>query len=183
MGSILRLDRTGQKTYSVNLITGSQRMQVTEMIPIYDYVPKKPSKRINSLVNCIYVTREKLEDGYPLTVFYLNCFNHAISCMNDSIINLLSSGINMYITRCGAIILWDSHDLYTTVDMQQLNFHSELDGLFKQYKIIDIYTATDNSGRDYITLCPLNSDEHINRELITVIDLSSNCSVKITFKD
>lgn len=183
MGSILKLDRRGHSRDSVTLVVGCQEIRKATFLPLYDYMSDNNSKRINALVNCIHFAREKLDNGYLSTVYYSNCYNHFIQCMNDSIINLLESDVNIYVTTNGAIIFWGEHDLYSTIDMQQLNFHSELNAFFKHYKIVDIYPAKDGSNRDCISISPLAFELPTERKLTAIIDLSDNCPVKITFND
>ena len=98
--------------------------------------------------------------------------------MNDSIIDLLTMTISMPMENhlClmpgGAIILWNEHSVCSTVDMQQLDFHTELNDFLKEFSIIHI-------SERYITLLNKNSGEPEVRKIQTVIDRSGEFPVKI----
>lgn len=181
MGEILRLDLNSDIESEVTLVIGSQEIRRAKVHLIYTYrADNDYGGSINALVQSIHFGREHLADSFANMVYYRNCYGHKLACLNDSIINLISdSRIRMYVTICGAILLYDECDFYSTVDMQQLNFHPELNDAFAENKIIGIY-ADDNE--DFIILENKYSSERITLKLMSTIDLASDCSVRITFE-
>lgn len=178
MGSIFRIDHQGHEESVVNLVIGTQEIRESKITPVYDFVA---AGSINSLVHTIHFGREHLDSGFSDMVYYRNCYDHAISCMNDSIINLIGYyNTKLYVTNCGGILLYGKHDFYSTVDMQSLDFHEDFGYIFREYEIADIF---ESSNHDYITFQNIKTRESHTFELVSTIDLSGDCAVKIAFKD
>lgn len=160
----------------IQLVIGDQEIRtilVTEEERTANPFGRKP---INSLVTSVHYATVLKKNGFEKRLFYRDQFNHAIAVMNDSIINLFESGINFYVTDCGVILLWDKHDIYSTVNMQTLNFHPELDELFRSYYIKRIYSRND---REFMSLVSLKNGKIEDIRFHTEINLQSDCSVKI----
>ena len=130
MGEILKLKRKQVKD-SVLVIVGTQEIRQIQVVEECCYLESNDNEPINALVSSIHLAKAYSENGFERILFFRNQFNHAIAVMNDSIINLFEGGINVYVSKCGLILLWGDFDIYSTVDMQQLNFHRELDNFFK----------------------------------------------------
>ena len=113
-----------------------------------------------------------------LFVYYKDYYNHNIAVMNDSIINLLIMTImptmkeHLCLMPNGAIILWSEHSIYSTVDMQQLDFHSELNDFLKEFSVIAITER-------YITLRNNRTQEMSAQNIRTEINLSGKFPIKI----
>lgn len=184
MGSILKIGHNGHEESVINLVVGAQAIRKTKIIPLYDFISADSAKKINALIQTIHFCREDLGAGFSDTVYYRNSYGHAIACLNDSIINLVSGPTDLYVTRCGGILFYGEHDLYSTIDMQSLDFHDELDEIFREYRIIEIFQSSGYSCCDYITLQNMQTTKRCCLELISSIDLSGDgCAVRISFKD
>lgn len=185
MGEIFR--RSTNVTMSYTLVVGQQ-----ELIPIRTL--SDPSalnelfeerKNINFLVNKIFYgwmenEKEKKQNDFlePETIqvaFYTNCFGHAISIMNDSIINLITdTHTKLYSTQNGVIIFYGERDMYLSVDMQQLNFVTEFEQIFNNNRIIKIF---ERNGCDYITFENDLTHQQFSLALESVIDLKKNIAM------
>ena len=131
---------------------------------------------ITPFVQSVHVALVEGEDE-PL-VYYKNFDGLNIAVINDSIIDLLAMTIStpVKIHLClmpgGAIILWSEHSICSTVDMQQLDFHTELNDFLKEFSIIHI-------SERYITLQNNHTGEPEVRKIQTDINLSGEYPVKI----
>jgi hypothetical protein len=134
----------------------------------------------NHLVTEIFFGLEGLGySGLRPIVYYTNCYHQNFAVMNDSIINLFdgSPEIKLYVTNCGAILLWETHDLLSTVDMQQLNFETpELMEFLKNYDVVKIY---EKKGFDYLLSCNHVTGEMENFKLESKINLAGDASVEL----
>lgn len=176
MGEILKLKRKQVKD-SVLVIVGTQEIRQIQVVKECCYLESNDNEPINALVSSIHLAKAYSENGFERILFFRNQFNHAIAVMNDSIINLFEGGINVYVSKCGLILLWGDFDIYSTVDMQQLNFHRELDNFFKKYRIRNIYLK---NGKDYISIESFKTGSVMSIPIHTTINLKGNCSGKIS---
>jgi hypothetical protein len=99
--------------------------------------------------------------------------------MNDSIINLFDGRpeIQLYVTNCGAILLWDAHELMSTVDMQQLNFETpEIMEFLRNYDVVKIY---EKKGFDYLMACNHTTCEIETFKIESKINLADDTSVEL----
>lgn len=141
---------------------------------VYEAVGK--NMPLNHLVRSVHIAQ--VEGENDLFVYYKNFYGHNIAVMNDSIIDLFTMTISMPMENhlClmpgGAIILWSKHSVCSTVDMQHLDFHTELNDFLKEFSIIHI-------SERYITLQNNNSGELEARKIQTEVNLSGECLVKI----
>lgn len=142
-----------KKAKKVTLAIGTQ--EIRTITAYEEYVFKfSDDSPINSLVRSIHRTVRTSEQGARTELYYRDCYNHAVAVMNDSLINLFANlnETNILVTYCGIILIWGKYELYSTIDMQKLNFHEELDesDFFKNYEICDIFS--NKSGKDSIRL-------------------------------
>ncbi len=176
MGEVLRFNRKQLKDV-VRVVVGAQELRQIQVAEEICYYIPNDNKPINALVYSIHLAKAYSANGFERILYIRNQFNHAIAVMNDSIINLFEGDINVYVSKCGLILLWGTYDIYSTVDMQQLNFHRDLDSFFKKYKIKNIYLE---NGKDYISLENFKTGSVMSIPLYTAINLKSNCSGKIS---
>jgi hypothetical protein len=134
----------------------------------------------NQLVTEIFFGLEGIGySGLRPIVYYTNCYHRNFAVMNDSIINLFDSSpeINLYVTNCGAILLWKAHDLLSTIDMQQLNFETpEIMEFLKDYDVVKIY---EKKGFDYLLAYNHVTDAMETFKLESKINLASDASVEL----
>lgn len=159
-----------EEMHHVRVVIGDQEIREYTVISetVYEAVGK--NMPLNHLVRSVHIAQ--VEGENDLLVYYKNCYGHNIAVMNDSIINLLTMEENLCLMPNGAIILWSEHSIYSSIDMQQLDFHMELNDLLKEFSIIHI-------SERYITLQNNNSGEPEVRKIQTEINLSGKCPVKI----
>ena len=172
-----------KKAKKVTLVIGKQEIRT---ITVYEeYIFKfSDDSPINSLVRSIHRTVRTSENGPRTELYYRDCYNHAVAVMNDSIINLFANlnETNIFVTYCGIILIWGKYELYSTIDMQKLNFHEELDevGFFKHYEICDIFS--NEAGKDSIRLKLHGHPGWIELLLLSEVNLNprrSKCSTKV----
>lgn len=160
----------------IRVIIGDQSIREYTVVSETVYEAVGQGTPINPLVQSVHVALVEGEDE-PL-VYYKDCHGHNIAVINDSIIDLLtmtrSTPVKSYLCLMpgGAIILWSEHSICSTVDMQQLDFHTELNNLLKNFSIIHI-------SERYITLQNKNSGEPEVRKFQAEVNLSGKCPVKI----
>ena len=154
---------------------GCQGVREYKILSEKIYEDKYP---LNHLVRSIHICRaqEIGKTSYEDLVFIKNRYMDSYDVMNDSLINLLTcDDINVCVSDCGGIIIWDKHAVYSTIDMQQLDFHIEMDEILRQYSIIFL---SDN----YMTLKKIDTNKPEARRIKIEIDLSSTEQpVKILF--
>ena len=132
---------------------------------------------INHLIQSVHVAHIQDANGEDDTlVYYKDCNNHNIAVMNDSIIDLLTIEENLCLMPNGAIILWSEHSICSTMDMQQLDFHIELNDFLKEFSVLMI-------SERYITIRHNTSQEMTAREFRTEVNMSGKCPVKILISD
>ena len=156
--------------HQMRVVIGEQEIREYTVISetVYEAVGK--NMPLNHLVHSVHIAQVKEEN--ELFVYYKDCYGHNIAVMNDSIINLLTMEENLCLMPNGAIILWSEHTIYSTVDMQQLDFHMELNTFLKEFSVSYI-------SERFITLLNNNSGEPEVRKIQTEINLSGECPVKI----
>ena len=159
-----------EELQQIRVVIGDQDIREYTVISETVYEAVGQDTPINHLIRSIHVARVEGENE-PL-VYYTDCYNHNIAVMNDSIIDLLTMEENLCLMPNGAIILWSEHSIYSTVDMQQLDFHRELNNFLENFSIINI-------SERYITLQNRNSGELEARKFQTEVDLSGKCPIKI----
>lgn len=158
------------------LVVGSQEIRNILIIEEDRFISPSENSPLNSLVSSIHLADIISGDNIEKVLFYKDHYRHSIAVMNDSIINLFETGINVYVSNCGLIILWGEHDIYSTVDMQELNFHLAFDNFLKNYNIKDIFSK---DYKDFMRLESRKNKSIIEVPFSTEIDLKSNCSAKI----
>ena len=156
--------------HQMRVVIGEQEIREYTVISetVYEAVGK--NMPLNHLVRSVHIAQ--LEEENDLFVYYKDCYGHNIAVMNDSIINLLTMEESLCLMPNGAIILWSDHSIYSTVDMQQLDFHMELNDFLKEFSVSYI-------SERFITLLNNNSGEPEVRKIQTEINLSGECPVKI----
>ena len=160
----------------IRVVVGDQDIREYTVVSETVYEAVGQNSPINHLICSIHIAQCKQEND--LLVYYKDCYGHNIAIMNDSIINLLTMTMmltteeHLCLMPNGAIILWSEHSIYSTVDMQQLDFHMELNDLLKEFSIIHI-------SERYITLQNNSSGEPEVRKIQTEINLLGECPVKI----
>ena len=159
-----------EEMHQVRVVIGKQEIREYTVISetVYEAIGK--NMPINHLVHSVHIAQ--VEGENDLLVYYKNCYGHNIAVMNDSIINLLTIEENLCLMPNGALILWSEHSIYSTVDMQQLDFHMELNDFFKDFSVSYI-------SERYITLQNNHTGEPEVRKIQTEINLSGKCPVKI----
>ena len=159
-----------EEMHQIRVVIGNQEIREYTVVSetVYEAVGK--NMPLNHLVRSVHIAQ--LEEENDLFVYYKDCYGHNIAVMNDSIINLLTMEESLCLMPNGAIILWSDHSIYSTVDMQQLDFHMELNDFLKEFSVSYI-------SERFITLLNNNSGEPEVRKIQTEINLSGECSVKI----
>ena len=159
-----------EEMHQIRVVIGNQEIREYTVISetVYEAVGK--NMPLNHLVRSVHIAQ--LEEENDLFVYYKDCYGHNIAVMNDSIINLLTMEESLCLMPNGAIILWSDHSIYSTVDMQQLDFHMELNDFLKEFSVSYI-------SERFITLLNNNSGEPEVRKIQTEINLSGECPVKI----
>ena len=154
----------------IRVVIGDQDIREYTVISetVYEAVGK--NMPLNHLVHSVHIAQVKEEN--ELFIYYKDCYGHNIAVMNDSIINLLTMEENLCLMPNGVIVLWSEHSICSTVDMQHLDFHTELNDFLKEFSIIHI-------SEKYITLQNRNSGEPEVRKIQAEINLSGKCPVKI----
>lgn len=172
-----------KKAKKVTLAIGTQEIRTITVYEEYIFKFSNDSP-INSLVRSIHRTVRTSENGPRTELYYRDCYNHAVAVMNDSIINLFANlnETNIFVTYCGILLIWGKYELYSTIDMQKLNFHEELDevGFFKHYEICDIFS--NEAGKDSIRLKLHGHPGWIELLLLSEVNLNprrSKCSTKV----
>lgn len=156
--------------HQMRVVIGEQEIREYTVISETVYEAVSKNMPLNHLIRSVHIAR--VEEENDLFVFYKDCYGHNIAVMNDSIINLLTMEENLCLMPNGAIILWSEHSIYSTVDMQQLDFHMELNTFLKEFSVSYI-------SERFITLLNNNSGEPEVRKIQTEINLSGECPVKI----
>ena len=156
--------------HQMRVVIGEQEIREYTVISETVYEAVSKNMPLNHLIRSVHIAR--VEEENDLFVFYKDCYGHNIAVMNDSIINLLTMEENLCLMPNGAIILWSKHSIYSTVDMQQLDFHIELNTFLKEFSVSYI-------SERFITLLNNNSGEPEAREIHTEVNLSGECPVKI----
>ena len=156
--------------HQMRVVIGEQEIREYTVISETVYEAVSKNMPLNHLIRSVHIAR--VEEENDLFVFYKDCYGHNIAVMNDSIINLLTMEENLCLMPNGAIILWSEHSIYSTVDMQQLDFHMELNTFLKEFSVSYI-------SERFITLLNNNSGEPEAREIHTEVNLSGECPVKI----
>ena len=156
--------------HQMRVVIGEQEIREYTVISetVYEAVGK--NMPLNHLVHSVHIAQVKEEN--ELFVYYKDCYGHNIAVMNDSIINLLTMEENLCLMPNGVIVLWSEHSICSTVDMQHLDFHTELNDFLKEFSVSYI-------SERYITLQNNNSGEPEVRKIQTEINLSGECPVKI----
>ncbi len=159
-----------EEMHQIRVVIGNQEIREYTVVSetVYEAVGK--NMPLNHLVRSVHIAQ--LEEENDLFVYYKDCYGHNIAVMNDSIINLLTMEESLCLMPNGAIILWSDHSIYSTVDMQQLDFHMELNDFLKEFSVSYI-------SERFITLLNNNSGEPEVRKIQTEINLSGECPVKI----
>ena len=159
-----------EEMHQIRVVIGNQEIREYTVVSetVYEAVGK--NMPLNHLVRSVHIAQ--LEEENNLFVYYKDCYGHNIAVMNDSIINLLTMEESLCLMPNGAIILWSDHSIYSTVDMQQLDFHMELNDFLKEFSVSYI-------SERFITLLNNNSGEPEVRKIQTEINLSGECPVKI----
>ena len=154
----------------IRVVIGNQEIREYTVVSetVYEAVGK--NMPLNHLVHSVHIAQVKEEN--ELFIYYKDCYGHNIAVMNDSIINLLTMEENLCLMPNGVIVLWSEHSICSTVDMQHLDFHTELNDFLKEFSIIHI-------SEKYITLQNRNSGELEARKIHIEIDCSGKCPVKI----
>lgn len=130
---------------------------------------------ISHLIYSIHLAKVKLADGSDdIIAYYKNCHGHNIAILNQDIVNLLKAGENICFWPNGAIIFWSEHSLCTTVDMQQLDFHLELDDFLETNTIIFL-------SERYVTVRNCSNENEV-KKLKVDLNLADTNPVKITFQ-
>lgn len=158
------------------LVVGSQEIRNVLITEEDRFISPEEGKPLNSLVSSIHFANIISGENLERVLFYKDHYRHSIAVMNDSIINLFEGGINVYVSNCGLIILWGEHDIYSTVDMQELNFHLAFNNFLKKYNIKDIFSK---DYKDFMHLESRKNKATITVPFSTEIDLKSDCSTKI----
>lgn len=156
--------------HQMRVVIGEQEIREYTVISETVYEAVSKNMPLNHLIRSVHIAR--VEEENDLFVFYKDCYGHNIAVMNDSIINLLTMEENLCLMPNGAIILWSEHSIYSTVDMQQLDFHMELNTFLKEFSVSYI-------SERFITLLNNSSGEPEAREIHTEVNLSGECPVKI----
>ena len=156
--------------HQMRVVIGEQEIREYTVISETVYEAVSKNMPLNHLIRSVHIAR--VEEENDLFVFYKDCYGHNIAVMNDSIINLLTMEENLCLMPNGAIILWSKHSIYSTVDMQQLDFHIELNTFLKEFSVSYI-------SERFITLLNNSSGEPEAREIHTEVNLSGECPVKI----
>ena len=156
--------------HQMRVVIGEQEIREYTVISETVYEAVSKNMPLNHLIRSVHIAR--VEEENDLFVFYKDCYGHNIAVMNDSIINLLTMEENLCLMPNGVIVLWSEHSICSTVDMQHLDFHTELNDFLKEFSIIHI-------SERYITLQNKNSGELGAREIQTEVNLSGKCPVKI----
>ena len=161
-----------EEMHQIREVIGNQEIREYTVVSetVYEAVGK--NMPLNHLVRSVHIAQVQVEDEDDTLVYYKDCYNHNIAVMNDSIIDLLTMEENLCLMPNGAIILWSDHSIYSTVDMQQLDFHMELNDFLKEFSVSYI-------SERFITLLNNNSGEPEAREIHTEVNLSGECPVKI----
>ena len=154
----------------IRVVVGDQDIREYTVVSETVYEAVGQNSPINHLICSIHIAQCKQEND--LLVYYKDCYGHNIAVMNDSIINLLTMEENLCLMPNGAIILWSKHSIYSTVDMQQLDFHIELNTFLKEFSVSYI-------SERFITLLNNSSGEPEVRKIQTEINLLGECPVKI----
>lgn len=159
----------------VRVVTGEK---VREHTVVHETVFKaSKGLPISHLIRSIHLAKVKLADGSDdIIAFYKNSYehNHNIAILNQDIVNLLKSGENICFWPNGAIIFWSEHSLCTTVDMQQLDFHLELDDFLETNTIIFL-------SERYVTVRNCSNENEV-KKLKVDLNLADTNPVKITFQ-
>ena len=165
-----------------NIVTCKQiRVIVGDKVVSYNvtyeiiYSPLRDNEAINHLIKSIHIAQVKCPDNTEETIcFYKNCFNYNIAILNPDISNLLINNENISFSSNGVIIFWDEHAICTTIDLEQLDFHLELDQFLEMNHIVFLssrYVSYKSPSGDYEA-----------KKLQADIDLSDyNHPVKISF--
>lgn len=179
MGEITKsnLKHEGRK---ITLVVGTQEIKPLNIVSAVDYTAPHGGN-INNLVHSIHFVRAIYTSplNNAMLLYYKNLYGHCIECMNDSIINLFESGVNVYSTVNGIIILWGKYDFFSTIDMQDLNFHQEKNGIDFYLKRYDIKHIYEDNGKDFIVLTDRITNEDKTFKLVSEIDLTKPSSSKI----
>mgnify|MGYP006069832189 CR=1 FL=1 len=156
----------------IRVVTGEK---VREYTVVHETVFKaSKGLPINHLVHSIHLAKVKLPDGSDdIIAFYKNCYGHNIAILNQDIVNLLKAGENICFLSNGVIIFWSEHSLCTTIDMQQLDFHLELDSFLEVNNIIFLTER-------YVTLRNFSNENEV-KKLKVDVNLAGENPVKITF--
>lgn len=156
----------------IRVVTGEK---VSEYTVVHETVFKATiNLPISHLIRSIHLAKVKLLDGSDdIIAFYKNCYGHNIAILNEDIVNLLKTGENICFWPNGAIIFWSEHSLYTTVDMQQLDFHLELDDFLEANTIIFLTER-------YVTIRNSSNDNEV-KKLKVDLSLADEHPVKMTF--
>ena len=156
--------------HQMRVVIGEQEIREYTVISETVYEAVSKNMPLNHLVRSVHIAQVKEEN--ELFVYYKDCYGHNIAVMNDSIINLLTMEENLCLMPNGVIVLWSEHSICSTVDMQHLDFHTELNDFLKEFSVSYI-------SERYITLQNNNSGEPEVRKIQTEINLSGECPVKI----
>lgn len=164
---------TSEELYKkIRVVIGIQEIREYTVVSETVYEAISPNMPINHLILSIHIAQVQFEDKDDTLVYYKNCYGHNIAVINDSIINLLTMEENLCLMPDGAIILWSKHSIFSTVDMQQLDFHLELNDFLKEYSVLMI-------SERYITLQNNISQEMSARKIRTKVNLLGKYPVKI----
>lgn len=164
---------TSEELYKkIRVVIGIQEIREYTVVSETVYEAISPNMPINHLILSIHIAQVQFEDKNDTLVYYKNCYGHNIAVMNDSIIDLLTMEENLCLMPNGAIILWSEHAIYSTVDMQQLDFHTELNDFLKEFSVIAITER-------YITLRNNRTQEMSVQNIRTEINLSGKFPIKI----
>ena len=158
--------------HQMRVVIGEQEIREYTVISETVYEAVSKNMPLNHLVRSVHIAQVQVEGEDATLVYYKDCYNHNIAVMNDSIIDLLTMEENLCLMPNGAIILWSEHSIYSTVDMQQLDFHSELNDFLKEFSVIAITER-------YITLRNNRTQEMSAQNIRTEINLSGKFPIKI----
>ena len=158
--------------HQIRVVIGEQDIREYTVASETVYEAVGENMPLNHLVRSVHIARVQVEDEDATLVYYKDCYNHNIAVMDDSIIDLLKMEENLCLMPNGAIILWSEHAIYSTVDMQQLDFHTELNDFLKEFSVIAITER-------YITLRNNRTQEMSVQNIRTEINLSGKFPIKI----
>lgn len=191
MGEIL----ARQSRIKRDLILGYYSLRKEEIISVTDFYDSE-NYRINSFVNAIHlVTCYQEPLGFLNLLYFEKPDNSKHLIKNERILDCFlngktdekSNGISLFTTNCGIILIWGKlkdysrrNFLYSTIDMENFNFHDELNPFLENNYI---YRFLCSEGEDFVVVSDIENHFFNARKVFSQIKLQDKSSVSLSFSE